>query len=137
MKTRSFLLALTLMLFAAVSCTNDKQTTTTTATDVTIETRGVSEAPKAHVAGGKFQSGNTWINMKIDGTFEASFDGGVTVVGNWTLENNDKTLKLNGSRAAEGKGQSFAKEFTIIELSDVVMKVAEADGKTLELKKAE
>jgi len=135
MKTNFFTLAL--LFFAAISCTNNKETTTITATDATLETRGVDEAPKVHVAGGKFQSGNTWINMKIDGTFEASFDGDITVVGSWTLENNDKTLKLTGSKATEGKGQSFAKEFTVIELSDAVMKVAESDGKMLELKKAE
>lgn len=124
---------LALMVFAAVSCTTE---TTDKNTEVTLDTRGAQaeeEAPASFVTG-TWKNGNTWVNLKIDGSFEGSFDGADVIVGKWSLSDDEKTLKLAEEKGHEGKGHSFAKSYTVLELSDAVMRVEDADGTVLDLK---
>lgn len=133
MKIRNLLFALLAIAFVAVSCTNNA-TTESKPKDVSLDTRGVeAEKPTSHVAG-TWKNATTMINLKIDGTFEASFEDNVTVVGKWSLSNDEKTLSLTEDTSSEGKGQSFNKTYTVIELSDAMMHVEDADGNKLELK---
>jgi hypothetical protein len=133
MKTRSFLFVLALMVFAAVSCTTES---TTKKTEVTLDTRGVQaeeDAPASFVTG-TWKNGDTWVNLKIDGTFEGSFDGGDVIVGKWNLSDDEKVLKLAEEKGTEGKGQSFAQSYNVLELSDAVMRVEDTEGNILDLK---
>lgn len=132
MKIRSFLLALVALAFVAVSCTNN--VTENTKKEITLDTRGAQEEkPSSHVTG-TWKNDNTRIDLKIDGTFEATFNGGTTIIGKWSLSNDEKTLSLTEDTATEGKGHSFNKTYTVIELSDAVMRVEDADGNKLDLK---
>lgn len=132
MKTRSFLFILALMVFAAVSCTTE----TNKQTEVTLDTRGAQaedDATEGYVTG-TWKNGDTWVNLKIDGSFEGSFNGSDVIVGKWSLSDDEKNLKLAEEKGHEGKGQSFAKSYTVLELSDAAMRVEDADGNLLDLK---
>ncbi len=131
MKTRSLLFVFAAMIFAVISCTTDNASKAATATDVALETRGVKGTQGY---GNKFMSNNTYIVLKLDGSFEASFEADEVVIGNWTKENDGKTLKLTGGKSNEGKGQTFAKEFTVIEHNDDLISLVDGEGKKLELK---
>jgi hypothetical protein len=131
MKTRSKLFVLASMIFAVISCTTDKASKSASIADVANETRSIKGTQGF---GNKFMSDNTYIVLKLDGSFEASFEADEVVIGNWTKENDGKTLKLTGGKSNEGKGQTFAKEFTVIEHTDDLISLVDAEGKKLELK---
>jgi hypothetical protein len=133
MKTSTLLSIFAAAIFAFASCSGDKnQQASETNSDVALETRGV-QGTKGF--GNKFMSeDNTYIVLKLDGTFEASFQADDVVIGNWAKENDGKTLKLTGSKSNEGKGQTYSKEFTVLEHNDDIISLVDSEGKKIEMK---
>ncbi len=135
MKIRAFLSILAIAIFALASCTTEapKQEK-----EIKLDTRGIEatvaeeKAPSSFVTG-TWKNGDIWVKLKIDLTFEGSFDGGDVIIGKWSLSDDEKTLTLTEGKGTEGKGQSFVKTYTVLELSDAVMHVEDADGTVLEL----
>jgi hypothetical protein len=110
------------------SCSTDNQEVKTPIT-TTLETRGVKSF------GSKFTDDDkTWILLKLDGTFEASFKEGLIELGNWTLSNENKTLRMVNIRSSDGKGEIRIKEFTVLEFTDDNITLVNSNGEKLELK---
>jgi hypothetical protein len=133
MKTPSLLILFVAVLFVFNSCSSDnsKQNISSSVSDSKKETRGIAGAKGF---GNKFSSvDNTYIILKIDGTFEASFKDSEIVKGKWVKEDDGKKLKLNSEKSGDGKGKSYIKEFTVIEHNDDVLKLIDSEGKNIEM----
>jgi hypothetical protein len=133
MKTSSLLFLFVAVLFVFSSCSSDnsKQNISSSVSDSQKETRGIAGAQGF---GNKFSSvDNTYIILKIDGTFEASFKDSEVEKGKWVKEDDGKKLKLNTEKSGDGKGKSYIKEFTVIEHNDDVLKLIDSEGKNIEM----
>jgi hypothetical protein len=133
MKTPSLLILFVAVLFVFNSCSSDdsKQNISSSVSDSKKETRGIAGAKGF---GNKFSSvDNTYIILKIDGTFEASFKDSEVEKGKWVKEDDGKKLKLNTEKSGDGKGKSYIKEFTVIEHNDDVLKLIDSEGKNIEM----
>lgn len=105
--------------------------------DVKIEgTRGVDmNETKAQdedfslVFSKKWTNEDAFVDLKIDGSFDAKFGEDDAVHGTWTLTEDLKTLKLVGEQAADGKGHNFVGEYTVLDINDSTMKVLDKEGK--------
>jgi hypothetical protein len=132
MKTPTLLILFVAILFAFSSCSSDKgsQNISSSVSDSKKETRGV----KGIKSFGKFSSlENTYIDLKIDGTFEASFENDEIIKGNWKEDSEAKTLTLNTEKSSDGKGKSYIKVFTIIEKTSEKLKLVDSEGKKIEM----
>lgn len=137
MKTANFLIIFVAVLFAFSSCSSDKnaKNISSSISDSQKETRGIAGTKNF---GNKFTSiDNTYIVLKMDNTFEASFEQDVVVKGKWVKENEGKKLKLSSEKSGDGKGKAFFKEFTVIEHTDDVLKLVDSDGKKIEMSSEE
>jgi hypothetical protein len=131
MKTTNFLILFAVILLAFSSCLNDNtaKNISSTVANTENETRGIN-ATKSF---GKFSVDNTYLDLKIDGSFEASFEEGIIVNGKWSKEDNGKTLKLASEKSGDGKGKSFLKEFTILKFESDVIELVDRDGKKIKM----
>ena len=128
------LVALTLIIS---SCGSTADNNTTQEEDVQIgDTRGVDMSNEnaqdedlSLVFSRKWTSEEAFVDLKIDGSFDAKFGEDEPVHGKWTLSEDLKTLSLMGEQAADGKGHNFVGKYTVLEISDSVMKVQDKDGK--------
>lgn len=125
-----FIFALTLSMFSSCTSTSDNTQGDKT---LKLETRSGNASLESFVTG-KWKDNNSdrWVNLKIDGTFEAIFEEGHLISGKWELSEDKKHLKLVEDKGVEGKGRSFVQDFKVLELSDSVMKVEDGDGNVLE-----
>jgi len=103
---------------------------------VEVTTRGQSAEEVETFTAGKWQNQNTYVNLKLDGTFEASFDGETTIVGSWTLSDDEKQLSLKAEESLEGKGSVFAKTYKVLEITAASLKVKDDEGQELAFKAA-
>ncbi|AFC24634.1 lipocalin family protein [Saprospira grandis] len=102
-----------------------------------VTTRGQKAEDKVeNFTAGKWEDQNTFVNLKLDGSFEASFDGETTIVGNWTLSDDEKQLSLKAEESLEGKGSVFAKTYEVLEITPETLKVKDEDGYELAFKAA-
>lgn len=137
MKTPNFLIILAAIVFAFSSCSSDNtsKNISSSLSDSQKETRGIAGTKNF---GNKFISiDNTYIVLKMDNTFEASFEQDIVIKGKWVKENEGKKLKLSSEKSGDGKGKTFLKEFTVIEHSDDVLKLVDSDGKKIEMSSEE
>jgi len=102
-----------------------------------VTTRGQKSEDKVeNFTAGKWEDQNTFVNLKLDGSFEASFDGETTIVGNWTLSDDEKQLSLKAEESLEGKGSVFAKTYEVLEITPETLKVKDEEGYELAFKAA-
>lgn len=102
-----------------------------------VTTRGQQAEDKVeNFTAGKWEDQNTFVNLKLDGSFEASFDGETTIVGNWTLSDDEKQLLLKAEESLEGKGSVFAKTYEVLEITPETLKVKDEEGYELAFKAA-
>ncbi|WCL82864.1 lipocalin family protein [Saprospira sp. CCB-QB6] len=102
-----------------------------------VTTRGQQAEEKAeNFTAGKWEDQNTFVNLKLDGTFEASFDGETTIVGSWILSDDEKQLSLKAEESLEGKGSVFAKTYEVLEITPESLKVKDDEGQELAFKAA-
>ncbi len=133
MKHLSNLLGLVIMLFA-VACsspTEDTQSVVLSSTDLVEATRGHESAEDFNLQfARKWESGSTYVDLKIDGTFEANIDD-QPIEGTWNISEDQKKLQLNESVAGEGKGRSFNATYIITAIDATTMKVLDKSGNEL------
>jgi len=137
MKTANFLIIFVAVLFTFSSCSSDQnaQNISSSVSDSQKETRGIAGTKNF---GNRFTSiDNTYIVLKMDNTFEASFEQDVVIKGKWVKENEGKKLKLSSEKSGDGKGKAFLKEFTVIEHTDDVLKLVDSEGKKIEMSSEE
>ncbi|WP_156001882.1 lipocalin family protein [Saprospira grandis] len=104
---------------------------------IEVTTRGQKAEEKAdNFTAGKWEDQNTFVNLKLDGSFEASFDGETTIVGSWTLSDDEKQLSLKAEESLEGKGSVFAKTYEVVEATPDLLKVKDEEGYELAFKAA-
>ncbi|MCP4438444.1 MAG: hypothetical protein GY810_05825 [Aureispira sp.] len=131
------LVALAFIISSCGSTADSNKVDETTEDDVKIEdTRGVDmNESKAQdedfslIFSKKWTGEEAFVDLKIDGSFDAKFGEDEPVHGKWTLSEDLKTLKLVGDQAADGKGHNFVGEYTVLEINDSAMKVQDKDGK--------
>lgn len=75
---------------------------------------------------------DSYLNLKLDGTFEGTLDAGSLSVGKWTISDDGKTLTLTAEQSAEGKGANAPVVYTIVSISEQSLKVKDAAGKEIE-----
>jgi len=136
MKKFLFLFSLPLV-FAACSSSSvaDKMPAATANTVTSSPSRAADKAQAdriAAVARNWSKDGAQFVNLKIDGSFEASFEAGVTLVGKWTISDDEKTLTLQPEQALEGKSGNDAMKFTIANIDDMMLSLQDASGKKLD-----
>ncbi|MCH2022177.1 MAG: hypothetical protein MK207_06810 [Saprospiraceae bacterium] len=74
----------------------------------------------------KWESGALFLDLKLNGTFEASLDGNDVIYGNWELRSNQEVLVLLNDPVDE---DVFSIEFTLSDVSFHSIKVINSDGK--------
>ena len=84
--------------------------------------------------GNKFSCDKTWVILKLDGTFEASFGGDSIEIGNWSLVDGNKILQMVNIRNGDGKGEIRIREFVVVEFDDFNIKLINNVGEKIELK---
>jgi len=136
MKTNVLSLLALALLFVTASCSSPSEDTNTqnvSNENVIESTRGVEDAEEdmGAMLARKWQNENAYVDLKLDGTFEANFDGEATIVGKWSISEDQKTLKLMEDAPSEGKGNSFNASYVIVEVSATTMKVMDRDGNEL------
>ncbi len=135
---KKFLILLSLpLLFAACSSSSvaDKMPAAASANINTTSTRAADQAKAEHIAAvarNWSKDGAQFVNLKLDGSFEASFEAGVTLVGKWTMSDDEKTLTLQPEKALEGKSGNATMSFTIANIDDSALSLQDANGKTLD-----
>jgi hypothetical protein len=109
-----------------------------TAANVNLEVKRNIEAeaakPDDNLAGvaRNWTKANTYINLKLDATFEAALDANTVMAGKWQLSDDEKTLTLQAEKSAEGKGVAETVVFAVQEISEVGLKLKNAKGEILE-----
>ena len=109
-----------------------------TAANVNIDAKRNIEAeaakPDDNLAGvaRNWTKANTYINLKLDGTFEAALEANTVMAGKWQLSDDEKTLTLQAEKSAEGKGANETVVFAVQEISEVGLKLKNAKGEVLE-----
>jgi hypothetical protein len=107
-----------------------------TATEVNLQAKRNMEVAKTddNLAGvaRHWAKANTYINLKLDGTFEAALIENTVMAGKWTLSDDDKTLTLNAEKSPEGKGANETVVFEVQGISDAGLKLKNAKGEVLE-----
>lgn len=126
-----------LSLLLATAC--DNAPTTPKPVDITINRNAASalagDAMPNHPAtiSRKWTTGtDTYLNLKLDGTFEGTLDANSLSVGKWTISDDGKTLTLTAEQSTEGKGNSAPIIYTVISISEHILKVIDAAGKEIE-----
>jgi hypothetical protein len=76
----------------------------------------------------KWQSGAVFLDLKINGTFEAALDGKNIIYGNWELSSNQETLVLINDPTDE---DLFSIEFTLSDVSFHTIKIIDSHGKEI------
>jgi hypothetical protein len=76
-------------------------------------------------------SGEIFIDLKIDGSFEGKFDSDNTILGSWSVSDDQKTLSLKEENTSDGKGGTLNLSYTILNMSFNNMKVLDQDGNEL------
>lgn len=137
-----------LMAFSLAACGGD-QSNNADNKDTNVTTRGASsamnDAPKVDEKAPdenapqsatklqlarKWSNGDKYIDMKLEGQFEASLEDGV-FAGNWDLDDTESTLTLSGEKAAEGKGQAVKNIFKLSKISDEALELTDEQGNTI------
>ena len=132
------LLALTL-LFSVIACSSPATEELADAADenTTIEITSRSLEPNENseedmhillVQKWESESGEVYLDLKIDGSFEGKINGEELVFGTWDVAEDQKTLTLKGNQPKEGKGESFNASYEILEMSFDTMKVKDQEG---------
>lgn len=129
------------ILFTAVSCTTSSTENASSITNTELQESSTRSAPDANqeedynlLLARKWQneSGAIYLNLKIDGSFEGSFDSDNIVVGSWTVSDDQKILSLKENKASDGKGGNLNLVYTILDMSSNNMKVVDEDGNEFE-----
>ncbi len=124
-------------LLMVVACSTPSPESAGAAADVHSNTRSAPSANQEEdfniLLARKWQneSGEIYINLKIDGSFEGQFDSENIIVGQWSVSDDQKTLTLQGTKASDGKGDNLNVSYTILDMSLNNMKVLDQDGKEL------
>ena len=74
----------------------------------------------------KWESDNVYLDLKINGTFEAKFDNKTLLYGNWEITPNQETLRLSNDPTDE---DTFRLEYTLSEVSYHIIKFIDEQGK--------
>lgn len=78
----------------------------------------------------KWSNGSIFLDLKINGTFEAKMDGKTWIYGYWSIPPNQETLNLCNDPIDE---EVFKLEFTLSDISYHTIKLIDAQGKELVL----
>ena len=78
----------------------------------------------------KWEKGDFYLDLKINGTFEAKIDGQNVIYGLWELSDDRKILNLKNDPIDE---DTFSIKYTISEVSFHSMKVVDSKGKAVYL----
>jgi len=75
---------------------------------------------------------NTYLNLKLDGSFEAVLEAGTVMAGKWQISEDEKTLTLQAEKSLEGKGVTENLMFAIEQLNDGALIIKDSKGTVLE-----
>jgi hypothetical protein len=75
---------------------------------------------------------NTYLNLKLDGSFEAVLEAGTVMAGKWQISEDEKTLTLQAEKSLEGKGVTENLTFAIEQLNDGALIIKDSKGTVLE-----
>jgi hypothetical protein len=75
---------------------------------------------------------NTYLNLKLDGSFEAVLEAGTVMAGKWQISEDEKTLTLQAEKSLEGKGVTENLVFDIQQLNDGALIIKDSKGTVLE-----
>lgn len=137
MKNISIYFLSLLTLFFAFSCANSSDETPTVSVEknVLVESshRGSSQEDSYILFARKWEaSNNLYVDLQLDGSFEANLDGEREIFGRWAISDDQKELQLSENQSHEGKGDSFSEVYTIVDIDDSNLTVL--DGKNKEWK---
>ena len=131
------------ILLTAISCSSSSTESASTAVDqgTELQESNTRSAHNMNQEGGfnlllarKWQNeaSTIFLDLKIDGSFEGNFDSDNTIIGFWSVSDDQKTLSLKEENASDGKGVTLNVEYTILDMSSNNMKVLDEDGNKLE-----
>jgi hypothetical protein len=127
-------------IFVSLFLASCGQTPTNTigATTANIDTeskRNIAAAPDATkkadnlaAVARNWSKANTYINLKLDGTFEAALEAGTVMAGKWQISEDEKTLTLQAEKSLEGKGATETLTFTIEQLNEGALIIKDSKG---------
>jgi len=137
-----FSLSIVLMVIScSSSSTESAATVTDKVTAMDLQTSHTRSAPEMNEEGEfnlllarKWQNESSaiFLDLKIDGSFEGTFDSENTIIGFWSVSEDQKTLSLKEEHASDGKGVTLNIEYTILDMSSNNMKVSDVDGNEFE-----
>lgn len=141
MNTYKITIALALILTTVFSCSSPSDSIPT----VMIEENDLVEVTRSHqklaeegaeetnfIFAKKWTTAdNHYVDLKIDGTFEAQLEDEQVIVGKWSISSDETTLYLNENQSHEGKGSAFNAAYIIDEISDASLKVTDIQGKAI------
>ncbi len=138
MKNNVFSLLALALLFSLIACSSPEteelaDSANESAIEITsrsVESNENSEEDVNILLAQKWQneSGEMYLDLKIDGSFEGKIDGEELVFGTWEMTEDQKTLTLKGNQPQEGKGESFNASYEVLEMSFENMKVKDQEG---------
>ena len=76
----------------------------------------------------KWESGAVFLDLKINGTFEAALDGKNIIYGNWEVSSNQESLILVNDPSDE---ELFSIEYTLSDVSFHAIKIIDSQGKEM------
>lgn len=129
------------ILFAAVSCTAPSTNSASVVSGTELQEGNTRSAPDVNqeedydlLLARKWQNESSaiFLNLKIDGSFEGTFDSDNVIVGSWTVSEDQKVLSLKEDKASDGKGGNLNVVYTILDMSSSNMKVVDEDGNEFE-----
>ena len=136
MKITTLFAGLSLSLLIWTGCQNKTNTTTVDAAGELNQTRGTAKADAAPATTAsakkvllarKWVNGDKFMNISLDATFTANLGNGEISV-SWELNEESGALVFNGSPIADGKGQAEKLNYTLKEITDAQLKIADAAG---------
>lgn len=140
MKNNFFNLLTFTLLLTSVACSNPEtenfaDVTQNEALSLDVTSRGTAD-DKADKEDMMFllvrkwinEVGSTFVELKIDGSFEGNLTTEAIVYGKWDLSEDQKTLKLKGNEGEEGKGKNYQAVYTVAEMSYDKLKLKDEKG---------
>lgn len=122
-------------LFLVFSCANSSEETPVVSVEknVLVESsnRGENSAEDSYILfARKWEApNNIYVDLQLDGSFEANLDGENEIFGRWAISDDQKELQLSENQSHEGKGNSFNAVYTIVDISDSKLTVMDDQNK--------
>lgn len=122
MKNTILSLIIAVLLFPILIACSNKQNDSKTAATLSTANRGLDATDKESVEfllvrRWENLETNTYLDLKIDGSFEGVLEKEELVFGVWGISENQETLRLSGDQGQEGKGKVFKALYSVLEMS--------------------